>query len=473
MSAEADRRVRRGAAEIARTPTGPRTLPALGEQRQVPAPHEVDTVLGSGLRVIAVCRAEVPMVELRLRVPFAAADAAAAPAHAARAEVMASTIAAGTERRSRVELDDDLAEVGGEIGFSVDPERLSVSGHALADGLPALLDVVADVLLHATHPDAELERERERLAERIAVASAQPSVIARAALQRRRYGDHPAIHEMPPAPDVLAVEAEDVRALQRRALRPRGSVLVLVGDLDPDRAVAAVEAALGGWAADEPAAVLPPLPTPPAGDLLLVDRPGAVQSQLRLSAPAVGRTDPRYPALQLANLCLGGFFSSRLVENLREDKGYTYHASSSLELDPYGAALLVETDTASEVTAPALLEARYELGRLALVPPDAGEVESARRYLVGTLLIGMSTQAGLASTVVGLAGQGLSSQWVRDHPARLEAVTVEQVAEAAMTFFAPSAFGGVVVADAATSAAPLRALGGVDPGGADRRGTET
>jgi predicted Zn-dependent peptidase len=370
-------------------------------------------------------------------------------------------LTSGTARRSRVGIDDDLAGVGGELGFSVDPERLTASGHALADGLDTLLDVLADVLVAATHPDDELARERERLVERIELASAQPSVIARRALQERRYGDHPVTREMPRAEQVTAVDADAVRALQASALNPGGSVLVLVGDLDPADAVRRVDQALAAWSTGE-AVVLPELPALTARDLLLVDRPGAVQSQLRLSAPAVGRTDARYPALQLANLSLGGYFSSRLVENLREDKGYTYHASSSLELDPHGAVLVVETDVASEVTAPALLEARYELGRLVVVPPSADEVESARRYLIGSLLISMTTQAGYASTVAALASAGLSSSWVREHPARLEAVTVDQVAEAAAAFFAPPLMTGVVVADAGASAAALRALGGVE-----------
>ncbi len=455
---------RRSADEIGSTPAGPRPLPALGPQRTVPAPEEVDTVLASGLRVIAVRRAEVPMVELRLRVPFAdhsGRDDADQPGHAAVAEVLATTILSGTASRSRVAVDDELAGVGGEIGFSVDPERLSVSGHALADGTDTLLEVLADLLVAAAHPEDELARERDRLVERIELASAQPSVIARRALQERRYGDHPVTREMPRPEDVTAVTADAVRALQGAALRPGGSVLVLVGDLDPTDAVGRVERALSAWSTGQAVGLdaLPPL-TP--RDLLLVDRPGSVQSQLRLSAPAVGRTDPRYPALQLANLTLGGYFSSRLVENLREDKGYTYHASSSLELDPHGAVLTVETDVASEVTAPALLEARYELGRLAVVPPSADEVESARRYLVGSLLISMTTQAGYASTVAALAAQGLSSAWVREHPARIEAVTVEEVAVAAAEFFAPTAFTGVVVADAGRAGPGLRALGGVE-----------
>jgi predicted Zn-dependent peptidase len=452
---------RRTAEEIGTTPAGPRALPALGVQRTVPTPEEVDTVLDSGLRVIAVRRPEVPMVELRLRVPFADPSNDPSSVHAAVAEVLSTTLTSGTARRSRVGIDDDLAGVGGELGFSVDPERLTASGHALADGLDTLLDVLADVLVAATHPDDELARERERLVERIELASAQPSVIARRALQERRYGDHPVTREMPRAEQVTAVDADAVRALQASALNPGGSVLVLVGDLDPADAVRRVDQALAAWSTGE-AVVLPELPALTARDLLLVDRPGAVQSQLRLSAPAVGRTDARYPALQLANLSLGGYFSSRLVENLREDKGYTYHASSSLELDPHGAVLVVETDVASEVTAPALLEARYELGRLVVVPPSADEVESARRYLIGSLLISMTTQAGYASTVAALASAGLASSWVREHPARLEAVTVDQVAEAAAAFFAPPLMTGVVVADAGASAAALRALGGVE-----------
>jgi zinc protease len=451
---------RRSAAEIGRTPAGPRELPPLRPQPQVPAPEEVDTVLTTGLRVIAVRRPGVPMVELRLRIPFSGEDARR-PMHAAIAEVLASTVLSGTTRRSRVSLDDDLAGVGGEIGFSVDPERLAAAGHSLAEGLPTLLDVVADVLTGATYPDDEVGRERERLAERIQVASAQPSVIARRALQRHRYGDHPVTREMPDVADVAAVTRDDLLVMHRRQVVPRGSVLVLVGDLDPAGAVAATEAALAAWDTPGEAGLLPPLPELHGSDLLLVDRPGAVQSQLRLSAAAVPRTDPRYPALQLANLAFGGYFSSRLVENLREDKGYTYHASSSLEFDPYGAALLVETDCASEVTAPALLEMRYELGRVAVVPPTAAELESARRYAVGSLLISMNTQAGLASTLAGLAGVGLDPEWVREHPQRLEAVTLEQVHAAAAEFLAPARFTGVVVADAATSSESLRALGGI------------
>jgi predicted Zn-dependent peptidase len=150
------------------------------------------------------------------------------------------------------------------------------------------------------------------------------------------------------------------------------------------------------------------------------------------------------------------------MENIREDKGYTYGAHSGTEFVPGGAVLGVETDVASDVTAAALLETRYELGRMTAVPPTAEEVDAARRYAVGSLLISLDSQGGYASTVAALAADGVPVRWLRDHPARLEAVTVDEVAAAAREFFAPSAFTGVIVGDADVVGPGLRALGGVD-----------
>lgn len=448
----------RSAERIGYSEAGPRPLPPLGEARGGPELTVADRTLSTGLRVLAVARRTVPTVELRLRIPFAGEH----PAHPARAELVASALLTGTARRSRVQIDDELAAIGGELTSVVDPERLMISGSALAVGLPTLLEVLADVLSAASYPDGDFDRERERLVERITVARSQPRAIAREALQQRRYGDHPAAREMPLPADVAAVTPPEVRELHRAAVLPAGSTLVLVGDVDPEQAINDVGEAMAGWSPPGDAAELPPLPELTGRDLLLVDRPGSVQSQLRLSAQVVSRTDPRYPAVQLANLALGGYFSSRLVENLREDKGYTYSASSYLEFSKTGATLLVETDVTTDVTAAALLETRYELARLSAVPPSEAEVESARRYAIGSLLISLDSQPGLAVTLAALTAVGLDAEWLREHPARLEAVSVDQVAAAAAEFFSPTSFTGVVVGDAAAVSTQLRAQGGIE-----------
>ncbi|TWF93302.1 M16 family metallopeptidase [Saccharopolyspora dendranthemae] len=451
------RATHRSAEEIGRTEAGPRPLPPLAEPRTGVQPVGVDTVLPNGLRVIAVRHGQVPMVEMRLRIPFAGD----AREHPAQAEVLAETLLTGTERRDRVKMDTDLAAVGGDLHAAVDPERLSIAGDALASGLDTLLDVLADALTGATYAEDEINAERARLVERISVARSQPRVIAREELQRHRYGDHPYVREVPQAEDVAEVTAEQVRALHGAAVLPRGAVLVLVGDIDPDAVVGEVEKALVGWKSEASARELPALPPVTGGDVRLVHRPGAVQSQLRFSAQALARTDERYPALQIANLVFGGYFSSRLVENIREDKGYTYGAHSSFEFTKGNGTLLVDADTASEVTAAALLETRYELAKMALVPPTESEVESARQYAIGGLLTSTASQAGLASTLSGLAAAGLDQDWLSAHPERLRGVTVEQVADAAK-LFAPGSFTGIVVGDADKLADQLQLLGGVE-----------
>jgi zinc protease len=183
-----------------------------------------------------------------------------------------------------------------------------------------------------------------------------------------------------------------------------------------------------------------------------------VQSSLRMALPAVPRTDPDYAPLQLANLVFGGYFSSRWVENIREDKGYTYGPHSSIEHFLAGSALLVSAEVATEVTGPSLLETRYELGRIASLPPGEEELEQARRYALGTLRLGMSTQAGLAGLASMYASFGLRLDYLREHSAALAAATREQVAEAATRYLAPARAITVVLGDAEKIEGPLAAL---------------
>lgn len=452
----------RTAEQIGRTETGARPVPqmTLTGRTRPPTPRRAE--LDSGLTVIAARKPRSPLVEVRLRVPFAGLNRV----HAARAEMLAATILLGTGTRDREEVDAELAQVGGHLDAFVDPQRLMITGSVLSTGLPVLLGVLADCLTDAAYRRSDVLGERDRLVEHLGISATQPSAVAHRFLQQRRFGEHPAAWDMPDPELVAAVSPAVLRRLHERSLLPRGSTLVLVGDLSPARAVEVAAGALAGWTA-EPAAVARILKPPPAivgGNLLAHHRAGAVQSQIRLSGAAVPRSDPEYPAHQLANLVYGGYFSSRLVENIREDKGYTYSAHSSLEFWPQAAAVTVAFDTTTPSTAPALLEARYELGRISLVAPSAGEVESARNYALGTLATSLATQSGFASTLSMLAGAGLDENWLREHPVALSAVTVEQVAAAAAQMLAPARFTGVVVGDIAVLEPQLRGLGDVDFG---------
>jgi zinc protease len=443
---------------IAEAVLPPKVVPPLGPVPRVKQPTAAERVLPSGLRVVAVRRPGVPLVEVRLRVPFGGT----APSHPARASVLANTMLAGTAARNQVELAAELQALGADLSVSSDSDRLIVGGAVLRTGLVRLLDLVDEVLESATYPSREVAAERSRLAERLAILRSQPSVLVGEALNQRLYGSHPYARELATPDAVQAVTPAQLRKLHADRVRPAGSTLVLVGDLSPARSLDTVESALGSWTGEPAGRPLPPLPAVKLQPLLLVDRPGSVQASIRLGGPAVRREAPDYPALQLANLAYGGYFSSRLVENIREDKGYTYGPHSRISHSVAGSRLVVDADVATEVTAPALLEIGYELGRMATLPITPEELENVRQYAVGSLALSVSTQAGLASTLSALIGVGLGLDWLREHPRRLAAVTLDETFEAARTYLAPAGMLAVALGEAAEIREPLATLGPVE-----------
>jgi zinc protease len=243
-----------------------------------------------------------------------------------------------------------------------------------------------------------------------------------------------------------------------RRILPAGSALILVGDLDPKATADAVADALGGWSGTGHAVEAPPAAGLQLPGIELVNRPGAVQSNLRLGGPAPGRTDPDLAAVRLANMIFGGYFSSRLVENIRERRGYTYSPRSSVDHLTAGSSFLVEADVATEVTGPALLETWYELGRMALTPVTEAELDGARRYILGSMALSTATHAGLASTLSALIGSGLPAGWLAEHQQALAAVTVDDVMAASRQYLAAASLTAVVVGDAEKVADQLGAL---------------
>jgi zinc protease len=384
------------------------------------------------------------MVEVRLRIPFLSAT----PHHLTRSSLLSDTILTGTSDHDRTGLAIALQELGGDLSVGLDADRLLLSGSALSTKLADLLDLLAEVVTSASYPKDEVSGERSRLVERITLARSQPGVIANEALGRRMAPNHPYGTSLPEITDVEATTAAQLRRLHGNLVRPSGALLVIVGDIVGSRALDIAERTLIGWTGQQTKQKIPPAPTPEDGPLLIVDRPGSVQTSLRFGGLALGRADERYPALQLANLAFGGMFSSRWVENIREAKGYTYSPRSTLDHSTLASSFIASADVATEVTAPAVLETLYELGRIASLPITEAELELVRQYAIGTMSLSISTQAGLASTLTGLLGAGLDVEWLTRHRDRLGAVTIDQVAEVATEFLAPRRLVAVAVGDA-------------------------
>lgn len=434
-------------------------IPPLGEPRPQPVPAAAETTLANGLKLVVVPRPGVPLIELRLRVPFAASDAGSAGLHTAQGSVLSGAVLLGTASHDQTGVAQLLQSHGAEMAVSADSDRLMFGTTLLPGGLRPVLGVLAELLTSATYPADGVEGERDRLAERITIALSQPSVLARTALNARRYAGHPYAISLPDPATVSEVTGSALRTLHRERVLPAGSTLVLVGDLEPTAAADAVAEALAGWTGAGTAAESAPATALHAPVLELVDRPGAVQSNIRLGGPAPGRLDPDLPAVRLAAMVFGGYFSSRLVENIRERRGYSYSPRSSVEHQAAASSVLVEADVATEVTGPALMETVYELGRMALTPVTEAELDAARRYVLGSMALSTATHAGLASTLSALVGAGLPAGWLAEHQRALGEVTVEQVQDVSRRYLAPAALTGVVVGDAEVAEAQLAALG--------------
>jgi zinc protease len=443
------------------TAVSKRPIPAVGRRRPVRLPEVAEHALANGLRVIAARRPGIPRFEVRLKIPMVREGQAA---NAARQTLLAETLLSGTPALSSVEIAQAAQRLGGSLATSSDVEWVVLSGSALATGLDPLLGLMGDVIRNAAFPTDEVTVERERVAQEIVLARSQPEQIARDALVRRLFGRHPYGRGMPQPEAVARVSAPALRELHQHSIRPHGSVLVVVGDVGVRRVAEAAEKAFGTWSKGRRAgrARLDPPASPRQSRLLLVDRPGAVQSNIRLAGPAIPRSHPDFPALALTNAIYGGYFTSRLVDNIRERRGYTYSPGSSIEHRQTASAFSVSADVGTEVTAAALVEIRYELGRMVATDVTQDEIDAARRYLQGTLAMSVQTQSGLSAYLSTLATNGLGVEFLRDYPAALERVTIDAVRQSAMSYLAPARLLTVVVGDAGAIRQDLEALDDVE-----------
>lgn len=391
------------------------------------------TVLPNGLDVIVARHPTVPLVELRLWIPFAWTPPA-------QGVLLGETILGGTAHRTARELTDAIAATGGALTASVDMDRLLISGTTHVDELDALLVLVAEVVTSATYPDDVVARQRVMAGHNAMAVRTLPAIRAFEALNDRLYGTHPYGLPSPSAEAISAVTADDLRTLHTAQVRPRGATLLLVGDVR-DEDAARVERALAGWTGAGGPTSPHPVPKIVPGPVERIHDPLAAHALLRVVLPSVRRDHPDYAAVALANQIFGGYFSSRLVANLREDKGLSYAPKSEHVHVRAASLVLISVDSAQGEAA--LTEVLAELDRLPTLTHD--EVEHARRHLLGSLRVRGTTQPGVTNLLLDLVAQELGLDLPRRLRDRFAAVTRDDVAEAAARHLAPALSTGVLL----------------------------
>jgi len=432
--------------------------PATPELPPFTLPVAVETVLENGLSIVLVEDRRFPLVSARLG--FFSGSKHEPPELRGLADATAAVLIEGTASRTAKQIADETAALGGSLRADASPDALVIAGNALAENLDALLDLIADVARNATFPEEEVELRKQQSTQELLAELSDAGYIADEKVNEIVFGPHPYARQEPTLESIARLDRTALETFRNAHLAPNNAVLVLLGDL-PSNAQALIESRFGDWARrDAPAAPAAAFPAP-RRSVVLVDRPGSVQADVRVARVSVTRSHPHYFPLLVANTIVGGGASSRLFTSVREAKGYAYDARSVVQPMRDGGLFAAVTQVRNEVLKDALDAVIDELRRIGAERAGDDEIATAQNYLSGTFVIRLETHESLAAQIVGTKLMGLPLEYLESYTARVRAVSAGDVRAAAAVHMNAADAAIVVVGDAKALAPQLGSFGEV------------
>jgi predicted Zn-dependent peptidase len=302
----------------------------------------------------------------------------------------------------------------------------------------------------ASFPEAEFEREQRQKLEQVKLERTEPGFLASERLRKVLFGAHPYGQVSPTEAQVAAYKREDLQKVYREAYTPENGLVLMVGDFDSQEMLKTTEKVFGGWSGKKPETKTYAAPANPRGRrVYLVHVPGAVQTQILAGCHAITRKHPDWVKLGLTNSLYGGAFNSRLVMNIREDKGYTYSPRSGVNALRQHGYFSVSAAVRNDVVAASLTEIFYEIDKLRSLPVPEAELADAQNYLSGVFSMGLATQDGLLSQFSTVALNELTDDYLETYRAKVRAITPGDLLETARKYFDSANMQIVVVGDRA------------------------
>lgn len=434
--------------------------PSAGPLRAFDFPPVDRQALETGLPVEVVRVAHLPVVTAVLVLP--AGEGVLPMERAGQAVLAGNALEGGTELRNGVELAEALENVGADLDVSTGWNATVVALSCLADRIDEGLSLLGEMVLRPAFPEAEVARVRDQQQARIRQRGMDPGALAADHSMRFIYaeGEPYGRNLLGTEATVEAVTAGTLRGLAETLYRPQGGGLVIAGDVDGDEALALAGTVFGGWTGAAPAQADPTgSPRSRERRIQVVDRPGAVQSELRIGHPGVPRAVPDYPALVVANAVFGGVFSSRLNLNLREEHGFTYGVRARFAYRRGPGPFSIGTAVDTGVTAAAVREAVAEAVKYVAQGPTDEEVASARDYIAGVFPLQLESTGQVAGRVAELLIYDLPRDTWATYRDRIRAVDREAAWAAARKHIRPGEFRITVVGDAEAIVPELETLG--------------
>jgi zinc protease len=412
----------------------PKDLPPYGPVAPLKTPTVKTLQLDNGLTVWLVAREGFPKVALTVAARGGlAADPKDRPG---LAEVLAKTLTQGTKTRTARQVAEQFQFAGGDLSARAGQDAVFVSTSVLAEKFNQVLSLLADVVMNANFPDAEVKIAKSNVANSLRSRESQPGFLANRALAKVMFGDHPYSVIAPTQASIEHTTPEDLRREFARRFQPKQAVLVVVGSFDLAKTEASLRQAFQSWKSGPESVTETPKPhSKPARAVFMVPRAGSVQTTLRVGTIGPERQAEDYEASEVANAIYGGMFGSRLVLNIREDKGYTYSPFSALRTYREAGYFATQADVRNAVTGATLNEIDYELNRMCTTGANDTEMTQAKRYLVGNEAIGLQSGGGLAGELASLWVDGLPPDNIAKESEKIDKTTAADVAAVGKKYF--------------------------------------
>ena len=421
-------------------------VPALAPERNVTWPKRTRSRLKNGLEIVLAESHTIPRFHGELF--FRSGNAAVADRAPSLADMTATVVRTGTAKRTSRQIEETLRGLGADLGTSAGADTSAIAFAGLSEFAEPLLQLVNELAREASFPEPEFERERRQKLEEVKLQRTEPGFLAGERLRKVLFGAHPYAQVAPSAEQVAAYKREDLQSVYRDFYTPENGLLLLVGDFDSVQMLAKVESVFGAWSGKKPAAPQPAAPSNPRGRrVYLVHLPGSVQTQILAGCHAITRKDPDWVRLGLTNSLYGGAFNSRLVMNIREEKGYTYSPRSSAHPLRQHGYFSVSAAVRNDVVAASLTEIFYEMDRLRSVPVPEAELADAQNYLSGVFSMGIATQDGLLSQLSTVALNELPDDYLETYRGKVRALTPDDLMQTARKYLDSPNMQIVVVGD--------------------------
>ncbi len=416
--------------------------PAPPKAFQVPTPTHL--TLDNGLAVTFVDYGTVPKVRVELAVEVGNADESADQVWLA--DLTGRLLMEGTRRRSAAQVSEAAARMGGSLDIAVGSEATELSGDVLSEFAADFVGLVAEVTRDPAFPESELARLKADLLRQLSIARSQPQQLAQEKLLALLYGDHPFGRLFPTPEMIQGFDLQQVKAFYAAGFSPKRAHLYVVGRFDHAAVEQSVRGAFAGWQGGAPLDRKPPHPESHRA-VHIVDRKDAVQSTIIVAVPVIDPSNPDYLRLAVTNTLLGGFFSSRVTTNIREDKGYTYSPFSQISSRRGDAYWAQNADVSTDVTAPALKEILFEIDRLQAEPPSEQELSGVKSYMAGVFVLRNSSRSGIINQLQYIERHRLPADYLQRYVERIHAVTPVDIQEMARKYIRDDQATIVVVGD--------------------------